>query len=65
MAKPEEKAVLAALKRFAEGVTAKMTSLTVGEPEDQLRAPFEVFMEEVGHALARKIVCTVGTSYLS
>ena len=54
----EEKAVLAALQKFAGAVTAKMTTLTVGEPEDQLRGPFEVFMQEVGQALARKVVCT-------
>jgi hypothetical protein len=35
-----------------------MTTLTIGEPEDQLRAPFEVFMREVGRAIAREIVCT-------
>lgn len=58
MPRPEEKAVLAALKKFAEQVTAKMTTLTVGEPEDQLRGPFEVFMQEVGHALAQAVVCT-------
>ena len=55
---PDEKAILAALKMFASTVTAKMTTLTAGEPEDQLRAPLETFMQEVGHALARKIVCT-------
>ena len=30
-----------ALQRFAEAVTAKMRLLTPGEPEDQLRGPFE------------------------
>jgi len=39
-----EKAILPALKKFAEAVTAKMNQLTAGEPEDQLRGPFEVFM---------------------
>lgn len=58
MARPEERVVLAALKKFADTVTAKMNTLTVGEPEDQLRAPFEVFMQEVGRGLAQKIVCT-------
>ncbi|MCI0334570.1 MAG: hypothetical protein L0228_15240 [Planctomycetes bacterium] len=58
MSAVEEKAVLAALRKFADTVTAKMTSLTVGEPEDQLRAPFEVFMTEVGQALGRRVVCT-------
>jgi hypothetical protein len=54
----EEKAVLAGLRKFAKAVTAKMTTLTAGEPEDQLRAPFEVFMQEVGKTIAREIVCT-------
>jgi len=58
MAQQEEKAVLAALEKFADAVTAKMNTLTAGEPEDQLRGPFEVFMQEVGKALARKVVCT-------
>ncbi len=53
----EEKAALAALQNFADAVTAKMTSLTAGEPEDQLRKPFEVLMEEIGKAISRKIVC--------
>ena len=43
MARPEETAALAALAKFADAVTAKMNTLTVGEPEDQLRGPFEVF----------------------
>jgi hypothetical protein len=54
---PNDKAILAALKKFADSVTAKMTTLTAGEPEDQLRGPFEVFMQEVGQTLALKIVC--------
>ena len=55
---PDEKAILTALRKFAESVTVKMTQLTVGEPEDQLRAPFEAFMEEIGQALKQKVVCT-------
>lgn len=58
MSMVEERAVLAALRKFAGAVTAKMTTPTAGEPEDQLRAPFEAFMDEVGRAVARKIVCT-------
>ena len=53
-----EKDILQALKKFAEAVTAKMNQLTAGEPEDQLRGPFEVFMQEVGQALALEVVCT-------
>jgi hypothetical protein len=55
---PDEKAILAAMRKFADAVTAKMNTLTVGEPEDQLRGPFDVFMQEVGHALALEVVAT-------
>jgi len=54
---PENKAILAALKKFADSVTAKMTTLSVGEPEDQLRGPFEAFIQEVAHTLALDVVC--------
>ena len=54
---PDEKAILAALRKFAETVTVKMTQLTTGEPEDQLRSPFETFMQEVGRMLASDVVC--------
>lgn len=47
-----------ALKTFAASVTAKMSQLTAGEPEDQLRAPLETFMGDVGRVLALKLVCT-------
>ena len=55
---PDDKAILAALQKFADTVTAKMTTLTAGEPEDQLRGPFDVFMQEVGRALALNVVST-------
>jgi len=58
MAKAEEKAVLAALRKFAGDVTASLTSLTRGEPEEQLRAPFVRLMQDVGNAISRPIVCT-------
>ena len=54
----DEKSVLTALRKFAESVTAKMTQTTPGDPEDQLRAPFEAFMEEIGRTLKQKVVCT-------
>jgi hypothetical protein len=40
-----------ALQRFAEAVTAKMRLVTPGEPEDQLRGPFETLMEDSTPAL--------------
>ena len=50
--------ILPALKKFADTVTAKMTALTAGEPEDQLRGPFEELMKGVGEALVHDVVCT-------
>ncbi|MBN2208556.1 MAG: N-6 DNA methylase [Candidatus Coatesbacteria bacterium] len=47
-----------ALQTFAEAVTAKMTQLTSGEPEDQLRGPLESFMGDAGPALGFSVVCT-------
>jgi hypothetical protein len=47
-----------ALRAFAATVTAKMTQITSGEPEDQVRAPFESFMVSVAGRLGSGIVCT-------
>ena len=51
----------AALQAFAAAVTEKTTQLTAGEPEDQLRAPFETCMADVAAALGWNVVCTGGT----
>src|SRR4051812_23357124 len=64
MAKAEAATVLAALRKFADSVCAKMSALTAGEPEDQLRAPFEVFMSELGRALTVDVLC-VGETRLA
>ena len=47
-----------ALQDFAAAVTTKMTQLTSGEPEDQVRSPFENFMDYVAGALGWNVVCT-------
>ena len=47
-----------ALQNFAAAVTEKMTQMTSGEPEDQLRAPFEGFISNVATALGWNAVCT-------
>ncbi|MBI3090512.1 MAG: N-6 DNA methylase [Candidatus Tectomicrobia bacterium] len=47
-----------ALQGFAQDVTAKMSQLTTGEPEDQLRAPFENFVADAARALGWNVVCT-------
>jgi len=46
------------LQTFAAAVTTKMTQLTAGEPEDQVRGPFENFMAGVAAALGWNVVCT-------
>lgn len=57
-----EMTIEAALHRFAESVKAKMSTLTPGAPEDQLRAPFETFMSEAASALGWSVVCTGETT---
>jgi hypothetical protein len=47
-----------ALQDFAASVTAKMTQLTAGEPEEQMRAPFENFIKDVANLLSWNVVCT-------
>ena len=47
-----------ALRTFAGTVTAKMSQLATGAPEDQLRAPFETFMAATAQALGWNIICT-------
>ena len=47
-----------ALRHFARTVRRKLSPPTTGEPEAQLRSPFENLMEEVGDALQQTIRCT-------
>jgi len=49
--------VQAALRTLAATVTAKMSQPSAGEPEDQLRGPFERFLQELGDALGQRVVC--------
>ncbi len=51
-----------ALQAFAVAVTEKMTQLTPGAPEDQVRSPFENFMAEAVRALGWKVICTGETA---
>ena len=46
------------LRAFAASVTEKTGQITPGDPEDQLRAPFETFMAGAADALGSKVVCT-------
>jgi len=52
----EEKA-FAALITFADSVKRKFSAPSRGEPEDQLRKPFEVFLDTMGEALHIAVVC--------
>lgn len=51
----EDRAIREALERFAQSVTENMTTLTSGEPEEQLRSPFWQFVHDVGDALGRSL----------
>ena len=53
-----ETTIHTALQGFAAAVTEKTTQPTTGEPEDQLRAPFEGFMADVAAALGWRVTCT-------
>lgn len=48
----------AALQNFAAAVAEKMSQVTLGEAEDQVRGPFEAFMADAAHALGWDVVCT-------
>lgn len=47
-----------ALQGFASAVTEKMTQITPGEPEEQLRKPFDDFMSAAGPILGWDVVPT-------
>ena len=53
-----KKSIHNALQEFAASVTAKMTQITTGQQEDQLRGPFETFMVDAAQALGWNVVCT-------
>ena len=57
-AAPSPTPICQALRNFASSVRSKTASLASGEPEAQLRAPFDQFMQEVGKALSWDVVCT-------
>ena len=52
-----ENAIYDALRIFANEVTAKSGSVISGEPEEQLRAPFEALLQVAGNALGMDVVC--------
>jgi len=54
--KKESLAQIQIFERFAISVTKKFAALAAGEPEEQLRAPIERLMEEIGSALGRSVI---------
>lgn len=52
-----------ALSNFAAEVTGKFSGAAAGEPEEQLRAPFDTLLQTVGAAVGKDIVC-VGETLL-
>ncbi len=50
--------IFEALQGFASAVTEKMTQIIPGEPEEQLRGPFEGLMSSAGPILGWKVVPT-------
>ena len=54
-----------ALTRFAEAVHKKFSTHACGEPEDQLRAPFEQLIREVGEELGIEDIIPVGETLLA
>jgi len=54
-----------ALSRFAESVRAKFSTHATGEPEDQLRAPFEQLLSEAGAELGIRDIIPVGETPLA
>lgn len=46
------------LRDFAAAVTRKTAQIVSGEPEEQLRAPFEALIDECGALIGKIVVCT-------
>ncbi len=55
---PAKSPIHAALQEFAAAVTDKLSQVTLGEPEEQLRTPFENFITAAADALDWDVVCT-------
>lgn len=53
---PKSEPVADALRVFADRVKAKFSAGKVGEPEDQLRGPFETMLTDIGVALGYDVI---------
>ena len=60
---PIDNPIYDALRTFAAEVTAKSSGVVSGEPEDQLRAPFETLLQIAGAILEKEVIC-VGETLL-
>ena len=58
----ERISINAALQKFAASVTDKMAQLILGEPEAQIRSPFETFMHDAASVLGWNVDLTDETS---
>lgn len=58
----QQPGILRALQDFADAVTAKMTQTTAGEPEEQIRAPFEAFMKAAAEMFGWNVICVGETT---
>ncbi len=56
VAAPKSDPVVEALQAFADRVKAKFSAGKVGEPEDQLRGPFETMLTDIGVALGYDVI---------
>jgi len=54
----EHEPILEPLREFADRVSRKSSQITTGEPEEQLSAPFDRFIEEVGKIRTIRLDCT-------
>jgi len=54
----KEATILSSLRDFANTIKQKFSLPSVGEPEDQLRGPFEVLLQEIGKLSSLKVVCS-------
>ncbi|MFH2056219.1 MAG: hypothetical protein ABIJ61_09700 [bacterium] len=55
---PKTDPIKEALAAFAAAVSSKLNQVVTGEPEDQLRGPFENLLGDIGRELGSKVVCT-------
>lgn len=53
----DERLAFDAVRAFADSVRKKAGSLSPGEPEDQLRTPFESLLDAIGQAIGIGVVC--------